>query len=176
MILKVVWDFWFFDWHFLHKKKKKKNIDILTDFLWYFLDLLDFFWIIFLDFLVFLDFWTLFGFFGFFSKLLVLLLNVREVTTEHGKWPKISTNSVKSSFFAWRKKVLAEGRSPSQELEVSPSSGLYLVLLLNKLYFEGLRHPKLHRVGLWYWWFVYHNVGSNIFIYNFFCLFFSRQS
>ena len=126
--------------------------------------------------MVFLDFWILFGFFGFFSKLLGLLLNVREVTTEHGKWPKISTNSVKSSFFAWRKKVLAEGRSPSQELEVSPSSGLYLVLLLNKLYFEGLRHPKLHRVGLWYWWFVYHNVGSNIFICNFFFVFFLAVS
>ena len=99
---------------------------------------------IFLDFvaicLIFLDFcgvfrfleiycFDIFLFFFFFSKLLRLLLNVTEVTTEHQKWPKISTNSVKSSFIARRgKKASAEGRSPSQELEVSPRSRLYLIV------------------------------------------------
>ena len=52
-----------------------------------------------------------------------------EVTTEHQKWPQISTNSVKSPFFVRRaKKTLAIGRSPSQELEVSQHSGLYLLV------------------------------------------------
>ena len=32
----------------------------------------------------------------------MLLLKVKEVTTEHLKWPKISTNRVKSPFFARR--------------------------------------------------------------------------
>ena len=48
--------------------------------------------------LTFLDFLS--DCFGFFLKLLRLLLSVTEVTTEHQKWPNISTNSVKSSFFA----------------------------------------------------------------------------
>ena len=52
-----------------------------------------------------------------------------EVTTEHKKLPKISTKSVKSSFFArTTKKASAEGQSPTQDLEVSPRSGLYLLV------------------------------------------------
>ena len=35
----------------------------------------------------------------FTNFLLRLLLNVTEVTTEQKKWPKISTNCVKRSFF-----------------------------------------------------------------------------
>ena len=38
-------------------------------------------------------------FFLLFSKLLRLLLKITEVSTEHKKWPKISTNSGKSSLF-----------------------------------------------------------------------------
>ena len=63
--------------------------------------------------------------FLFCSKLLRLLINVTEVTTEHQKWLKISTNSVKSPK---GKKSLGLGRSPPQELEVSPRSGLYLLV------------------------------------------------
>ena len=74
----------------------------------------------------FLDF---FGFLGFFSKLLMLLLKVTKVTTGHQKLPKMGQNSIISSFFARRaKKASAEGRSPPQELEVSPRSGLYLLV------------------------------------------------
>ena len=46
-----------------------------------------------------------------------------EVTTKHQKWPKISSNNLKSSFFA-------EGWSPPQELEESPRIGLYLLVYL----------------------------------------------
>ena len=74
----------------------------------------------FLDFLVFLV---------FLSKLLMLLLKVPKVTTGHQKLPKVVQNSIISSFFARRaKKASAEGRSPPQELEVSPRSGLYLLV------------------------------------------------
>ena len=67
----------------------------------------------------------------FFSNLLRLLLKVTEVTTEHQKWPKVSQNSIKSSFFAQRaKKALAEGRRPPQELEVGLRSGPYLLVFL----------------------------------------------
>ena len=52
-----------------------------------------------------------FGIFGLKKKLLKvttikkrLLLNIMEVTTEHQKWLKISTNSVKRSFFARKAK------------------------------------------------------------------------
>ena len=47
------------------------------------------------------------------------LLNILEITTEHQKWPKISTNSVKSL-----------GQNPPHELEVSPRSGLYLLVFI----------------------------------------------
>ena len=66
--------------------------------------------------------WNVLDFLGFFSKLLMLLLKVTEVTTEHQKWPKVSQNSIKSPFFARRaKKTSAGGRSPPQELEVKPA-------------------------------------------------------
>ena len=68
----------------------------------------------------------LIAFLGLFSKLLRLLLNVMEVTTEHQKLATISTNSDKRFFF------LPEGQNSLQELEVSPHSGLYLLVLKNK--------------------------------------------
>ena len=70
--------------------------------------------------------------FGFFSKVLRLLLNVMEVTIEHQKCPKISTNRGKRSFFAGRaKKASDKGQSPPQELEVSPRSRLYFLVNYN---------------------------------------------
>ena len=87
---------------------------------------------IFLNFF-FLIFCIFFWIFGFFSKLLRLLLNVMEVSTEHQKWLKISTNSVKSSYFARSaKKPQPKGQSPPQELEVSPRSGLYHLVYVNE--------------------------------------------
>ena len=48
-------------------------------------------------------------------------------TTEHQKWPKISWNSIESTYFSRRAKEASdEGRSPPQELEESLRSGLYL--------------------------------------------------
>ena len=68
---------------------------------------------------------------GFLSKLLRLLLKVTKVTTGNQKMPKMGQNSIISPFFARRaKNALAEGRSPPQELEVSPRSGLYLLVFL----------------------------------------------
>ena len=53
--------------------------------------------------------------------------------------PKIAKNGPKQHnklFFARRaKKASAEGRSPPQELEVSPRSGLYLLVVLKVTYF-----------------------------------------
>ena len=58
---------------------------------------------------------------------------VTKVTTGHQKWPKMGQNSIIRSFFARRaKKASAEGRSPPQELEVSPRSGLYLLVYYKK--------------------------------------------
>ena len=93
-----------------------------------FLDFLDFF--DFFDFLKFFGFFyfflDFFGFLGFFFK-------VTNVTTGHQKLPKMGQNSIISFFFARRaKKTSAEGRSPPQELEVSPRSGLYLLVLLKQ--------------------------------------------
>ena len=83
----------------------------------------------------FFSFLDLFGFFldfikkfGFFSKLLWLLVKVTEVTTEH---QKISKNSIKISKPKGQKNLSAEGRSPPQELEESPHSGLYLLVFLH---------------------------------------------
>ena len=89
-------------WQFLIFFKKIWVYMEFVGFCWIFLGFLFLFFWIFLNFwdgLIFL--WTyfiLFYFFGLFSKLLRLLLNVTEVTTEHQKWSKISTNSVKSFF------------------------------------------------------------------------------
>ena len=70
-----------------------------------------------------------FGFLGFLSKLLRLLLKVTKVTTGHQKLPKMGQNSIISPFFTKRaKKPSAEGRSPPQELEVGPRSGLYFLV------------------------------------------------
>ena len=71
-----------------------------------------------------------------------------EVTTEHQKWPKISTKSVNSSFFArWAKKASAEGRSPPQELEGSPRSGLYLLVEFKRNNFISAT-PNLELISL----------------------------
>ena len=112
------------------------------DFLRIFLVSLDFFWIVwfFLDYLFILgfffnllNFFYCFGYFwflAFLSKLLSLLLNVTKVTTGHPKFPKMGQNRIISSFFAQRaKKVLTEGRSPPQELELGPHIGPYLLVL-----------------------------------------------
>ena len=61
-----------------------------------------------------------------------------EVTTEHQKWRKISTNSVISSFDS------AECRSPQQELEVSPRSGLYLLVFLKESMAMNLKSQTIN--------------------------------
>ena len=89
------------------------------------------FWILdFLNNFKFLGFWgDFFVLLGFLSKLLRLLLKVTKVTTGHQKLPKMGQNSIKRSFFDRRaKKSSAKGRSPPQELEVDPRSGLYLLV------------------------------------------------
>ena len=79
-------------------------------------------------------------FFGFFWKLLRLLLKVTEVTTEHQKWPEISTNSIKIYFFTrMGKKASAKGQSPPQVLEVNPHSGLYILVLDHFEQFCGVK-------------------------------------
>ena len=51
------------------------------------------------------------------------------------KMPKMGQNSIISSFLAQRaKKVLSKGQSPPQELEVSPRSGLYLLVENEEFY------------------------------------------
>ena len=70
----------------------------------------------------------------------MLLLKVTKVTTGHQKLPKMGQNSIISPFFARRaKKASAEGRSPPQELEVSPRSGLYLLVTPKA---ESFLHPS----------------------------------
>ena len=55
-----------------------------------------------------------------------------KVITGDKKMPKMGQNSKIRPFFARRaKKASAEGLSPPQELEVSPRSGLYLLVILN---------------------------------------------
>ena len=83
-------------------------------------------------------FWIYEIFWVFFFN--VRLLNITEVTTEHQKWPKISTKSVESPFFAPRaKKASVEDRSPPPELKVGLCSGPYLhvlikiILIINRL-------------------------------------------
>ena len=101
----------------------KKKFGVLWDLFW---DSLGF---VFLEFLNFLIIWSfgiflIFfgGFCGFFYKLVRLLLKVTEITTEHQKWPKVSQNRIKSSFFCQRaKNTSAGGQSPLQELEVKPA-------------------------------------------------------
>ena len=85
----------------------------------------------------------------------MLLLKVTKVTTGHQELPKMGQNSIISSFFARRaKKASAEGRSSSQELEVGPRSGPYLLVVIN-------RGRLLHKItlrqisdkgGLWQIW------------------------
>ena len=60
-----------------------------------------------------------------FKKLLKVTTKNHKITPEHRKWPKISTNSVKSS-----KAKKAGGRSPPQGLEVSPCRTLYLLVII----------------------------------------------
>ena len=60
----------------------------------------------------------------FFSNLLWLLLKVSEVNTKKKK--KIKKHITKG--FVWQKKK----KCPKQELEVSPCSGLYLLVLTQR--------------------------------------------
>ena len=113
--------FWFFYYFF--------------GFAWHFLEfLLIFFYCFFFLFKTFgvvLIFFIFFYRFIIFFKLLRLLLNNMEVTTEHQKWHRISRNSVKGYFFARRaKKALAEGRSPPQEPDVCPCCSIYLLVII----------------------------------------------
>ena len=73
---------------------------LFLDWFEIFFGFLKFFLIFFqlLDLIFFYFFLDFLRFFGFFKKLLRLLLKNTEVTTEHQKWHKISTNSRKSSF------------------------------------------------------------------------------
>ena len=106
---KAFWFYWFLCWIFLDS----------LDFLWIYWicrDLLRFFF--FLFFQKILDF---FDFFLFFSKLLRSLLNVTEVTIEHQKWPKISTNSMKSFFCLKGKKSLGRMPKPSTGARSKPA-------------------------------------------------------
>ena len=99
---------------------------------------------------------------GFFSKLLRLLINITEITTEHQKWLKISTNSVKSSFFVRRaKKASSEGRSPPQELEVSPHSGLYLLVTVKDKFMEEKVKMYVKIKGFPWWPAFFKQEGNN---------------
>ena len=66
----------------------------------------------------------------------MLLLKVTKVITGDQKVPKIGQSSIRA------KKALAEGRSPPQELEVSPRSGLYLLVIL---YYNNLNYSTFPR-------------------------------
>ena len=66
------------------------------------------------------------GCYGFFLRLLSLLLKITKVTTGHQNWPKMGQNCIITPKV---KKASAERRSPPQELEVGPRSGLYLLEL-----------------------------------------------
>ena len=74
-------------------------IRFCQDFLDFFRILLRFYFFLFLE-IFFILFFFFFRFLGFFSMLLWLLLNVAEDTTEHQKWPKISTTNMKCPIFA----------------------------------------------------------------------------
>ena len=64
-----------------------------------------------------------FGYIWIFSKLLRAPLKDTEVTTEHQKWPKVSQQSIKTTFFLpeGQTKTSAGGQIPMQELEVKPA-------------------------------------------------------
>ena len=101
------------------------------DFLDFFLDFLDF--LGFLYFWKFLEiFWIFLGFFRFFG----IPFKVTNVTTKSYQgyyWtPKNAKNGPKqhNNLFFCPKGKKSLGRSPPQELEVSPRSGLYLLVLI----------------------------------------------
>ena len=100
-------------WTFLEIKK----IDLFWIFQIFFFNILDIFG--------FLNFFSsyFFFFYGFFSKLLRLIQKVTKATTRHQKWTKMGPNSK-----IMAKKASDKGRNPSQELEVGPSSGPYLLV------------------------------------------------
>ena len=140
--LKSFWfkkNIWFYNFYFFLNFLKLFYIfwifGVLYGFFWIFLDFFwDFFfkfilfWIywIFLnfgDFWIFIFFWTFLIFFGcfvFFSKLLRLLINVMEVTTEPQKWVIIGRNTVKSSFF-WPKGQEKPRLKPSAGAKSKPA-------------------------------------------------------
>ena len=105
----------------------------------------DFFLLLFLIFLdnfkIFLDFSILeflefvLDFFGFYGLLLKLLLKDTTGKLQSYYWkPKMAKNGPKQHnnvFFCLKgKKASSKGRSPLQELEVGPRSGLYLLVFL----------------------------------------------
>ena len=71
----------------------------------------------------------------------MLLIQVTEFNTEHQQWPKISQDSIKKNLFLLegQKKALAGGQRAPQELEVSPRSGLYLLVYLKCVSLEVSR-------------------------------------
>ena len=117
--------FWVFEKEWFFKNSDlifSKLFDNFLCFFWIFLGFSDFFfWIFYIliffglkkCFVWFLDFFSdIFGFFfGFFILFKVTKVTTKryKVTTEHHKWPKISTQSIKTSFLAkgqkrpWRK-------------------------------------------------------------------------
>ena len=114
------------------------------------------FFLIFFAFLVFCYgflefFWDFFlPCFKIIFKVAKLLLKITKVTTEHQKWPKIRISSVKSFFFSLKdKKTSAEGRSPPQELEVSPQSRLYFLVKGNSKFFTSC--ISFHLLFTTYW-------------------------
>ena len=105
-------------------KKKEFFIDIFWRYLDFFFGFfgffLDIFWLVFIFFIVFflnigfvIILFFILDIFQIIFKVTNVTTKIREVTTEHQKWPKISTNSVKSTYFARRtKKALAKNSSP----------------------------------------------------------------
>ena len=102
-----------------------------SDFSWNFWDVLIVYWFFFgffFRFFGFLRFWILWIFFGFrdffFASLSKwVLLDVTEVTTKQQKGPKISTNSMKSSFLPKGQKNLGQRLKPSSGACPGPGPG-----------------------------------------------------
>ena len=124
-------------------------------FLWCFFWI---FWDCFRSFAFLVDFCGLlknwiFGFFGFFFWIFVIFLKVTKASNKccgGYYWaPKISTYSMKSTFFCPKgKKASAEGQRPPQELEVSPHTGLYLLVFV---YRKGVQALERGHQIYWPW-------------------------
>ena len=109
---------------------------------WIFFSYIIDFWIVLIFLKDFLGFFYIFLFFlfiylffffnsflvKFFHVFLGISFKVTKVTTGNIKLPKMGQNSIISSFFSKREKSLSQ--NPPQELEVSPRSGPYLLIIL----------------------------------------------